>query len=107
MKESYSEGLATHAGPESCGCRREVVLEALTGVHAGSVLSPESGYSGRPTLSKLWEGNMSWFVIVRARMLLRGHRPEACMDTPQTRTERSSGRPAVGWTASGSRKRSR
>ena len=39
MKESYSEGLASHAGPESCGVTREGGVEALTGVRAGRVLS--------------------------------------------------------------------
>ena len=37
MKESYGEGLATHAGPESCAA----VREALTGVRAGRVWSRE------------------------------------------------------------------
>jgi hypothetical protein len=41
MKESHSEGLATHTGPESCGGAREGVVEALTGVRAGRVLSRE------------------------------------------------------------------
>jgi len=36
MKESHSEGLATHTGPESCGGAREGVVEALQGyVRAG------------------------------------------------------------------------
>src|SRR5271168_2175502 len=42
MKESYGEGLATHAGPESCGAAREGSGEALAGVLAGQVLSRES-----------------------------------------------------------------
>ena len=41
MKESYSEGRANHAGPESCGAHREVRVEALTGGSAGWVLSRE------------------------------------------------------------------
>lgn len=41
MKESYSEGVANHAGPESCGVHREVRTEALTGESAGWVLSRE------------------------------------------------------------------
>ena|SRR2546425_7661837 len=57
MEESYGEGLATHAGPESCGTAREGSAEALTGVRAGRVLSRERillrgadavGESGRP-----------------------------------------------------------
>jgi len=41
MKESYSEGVASHTGPESCLCIREGVWEALTGESAGRVLSRE------------------------------------------------------------------
>jgi hypothetical protein len=41
MKESYGEGLATHAGPESCDSAREGGAEALTGGSAGQVLSRE------------------------------------------------------------------
>ena len=32
MKESYSEGLANHTGPESCACGGNTLCEALTGV---------------------------------------------------------------------------
>jgi len=39
MKEPYSEGIASHAGPESCTDGREAGREALTGVWAGRVLS--------------------------------------------------------------------
>ena len=41
MKESYTEGLANHSDPESCGDIRKNTAEALTGAHAGRVLSPE------------------------------------------------------------------
>lgn len=49
MKESYSEELATHAGPESCVSAREGRGEALTGVRIGRVSSLEIGAKGRPT----------------------------------------------------------
>jgi hypothetical protein len=39
MKKSYESGSATHIGPESCGAAREGGVEALTGEHAGRVLS--------------------------------------------------------------------
>jgi hypothetical protein len=39
MKESYGEGLAAHAGPESCVDSRKGIDEALTGVRAGWVFS--------------------------------------------------------------------
>jgi hypothetical protein len=42
MRESYGEGLATYAGPESCGAAREGRAEALTGGRAGRVSSRES-----------------------------------------------------------------
>src|SRR5215207_2813807 len=57
MKESYGEGIATHAGPESCGDAREGSAEASTGVRAGRVYSRERTFlrgadavrkSGRP-----------------------------------------------------------
>jgi RNA-directed DNA polymerase len=41
MKESHSEGLATHTGPESCVAAREGGAEALTGERSGRVLSRE------------------------------------------------------------------
>jgi RNA-directed DNA polymerase len=49
MKEPYGEGVANHADPESCGTDREVRTEALTGAHAGMVLSSEiTPPGGRP-----------------------------------------------------------
>jgi hypothetical protein len=41
MRESHSEGVASHAGPESCGGVRKGDSEALTGVRAGRVLNRE------------------------------------------------------------------
>ena len=41
MKVSYSEGLATHTGSESCMFDGNVAHEALTGVRAGQPLSRE------------------------------------------------------------------
>ena len=43
MKVLYGEGLATHAGPESCVAVGNRWCEALTGVRAGRVLSREKG----------------------------------------------------------------
>ncbi|SRR6266852_3356900 len=57
MKESYGEGVATRTGPKLCVANRKAGDEALVGVRAGRVLSPESnvdwgadavGISGRP-----------------------------------------------------------
>ena len=41
MKESSNEGLTNHIGPESCVFNGNGTDEALTGVCAGWVLSPE------------------------------------------------------------------
>jgi hypothetical protein len=41
MKEPYGEGVASHTGPELCGSSSNAGAEALTGVHAGQVLSRE------------------------------------------------------------------
>jgi RNA-directed DNA polymerase len=41
MEVSYSEGLASHTGPESCVGVRKDTGEALTGVRTGWVLSRE------------------------------------------------------------------
>ena len=46
MKEPHSEDPASHTGPESCGCVRKDVLEALTGGNAGRVLSLENALFG-------------------------------------------------------------
>jgi len=41
MEESYSEDLASHAGPESCASVRKDRGEALTGGSAGELWSRE------------------------------------------------------------------
>jgi RNA-directed DNA polymerase len=40
-RDSHVEGVATHDDPEPCGHGRKDVTEALTGAHAGRVLSRE------------------------------------------------------------------
>src|ERR1700736_1409485 len=57
MKESHRKDLARHRDPESCGGGRKADGEALTGAHAGRVLSCEITSSGVPTLSTQAEGN--------------------------------------------------
>ena len=69
MEESHGEGLATHAGPESCGAVREDGVEALTGVRAGRVWSREILFNFR--VLTLWD---RWKAILGrslARDLLR------------------------------------
>ncbi len=84
MQESYSEGLAIHADPESCGYVGNGISEALTGVRAGWVLSRESYTfkSGVPTLSEMSEGN--------TRMSCYGERHPDSARSETPRTYRSS-----------------
>ena len=89
MEESYGEGVASHTGPELCGVSREAAFEALVGVHAGRVLSPEISESGVPTLSPCAEGNTLSSKSASWTGTPRGRRPRACMETPRTRTGRS------------------
>ena len=58
IKESYSEDLASHAGPELYAGGGNIAGVATTGVHAGQVLSSENRNFRVPTLSGLWEGNI-------------------------------------------------
>jgi hypothetical protein len=57
MKEPYDQGVASQVGPESCGCVRKGVVEALTGVRTGWVLSPVNSTSGMPRRFPTSEGN--------------------------------------------------
>ena len=59
MKESYIEGIAIHDDPESCAVSRKAAREALTGAHAGSVLSREIRSTRAPTLLSEAEGHIS------------------------------------------------
>jgi hypothetical protein len=58
MKESRDEGPASHIDPESCVGSRKTAGEALTGAHAGQVLSCETA-SGTPTPLSEAEGKIS------------------------------------------------
>ena len=102
MKESYRKGVASHPDPESCVASREAAIEALTGAHAGRVLSCEIIATGVPTLFRMAEGNTGGGVIASTRRTLRSLRPQACMETPHARTGRPHRRPSwklrrAGW----------
>ena len=95
MKESYGEGVAIHAGPESCGEGREVFDEALTGARAGWVSSREiPPLQGADALGVV-EGNIGRGDIASPDRTLRGPRPQARPETPRTTIGRSQGRLAA------------
>ena len=102
MEESYRKGLANRPDPESCVASREAAIEALTGAHAGRVLSCEIIATGVPTSFRMAEGNTGGGVNASNRRTLRSLRPHACMETPRARTGRPhrcqlSKRRRAGW----------
>src|SRR6266567_7741013 len=102
MQESHREGVAIHPDPESCMVAREGAIEALTGAHAGRVLSCEIIATGVPTLFSKAEGHTHTSGIASWCATPRSLRPLACMDTPRARTGRSHRCPAetsdrAGW----------
>src|SRR6202035_866588 len=94
MKESHRKGVANHPGPESCAGSRETVGEALTGAHAGWVLSCEIIATGVPTSFNMAEGNIGGCALASIHWTLRSQRPQACMETPRARTGRPQRRPS-------------
>jgi hypothetical protein len=70
----YSEGLATHTGPESCAQAREGLGEALTGERAGQPLCGENSVWGADALEEA-EGNMGWHASASAGSTPRRLRP--------------------------------
>lgn len=89
MRELYSEGLANHTGPESCGVSRKSQIEALTGVHAGRKLSHEihqvQGADVVPQCGRQHRQSRNG----EAQSTLRGHRTRACMEPSCARTGRA------------------
>jgi hypothetical protein len=81
MQEPYSEGLAIHTGPESCGHLREDVPEALTGVHAGRVLSRVSSYvTVRSADAVEYVGRQYWRCRYREACSGSARSETPCMD---------------------------
>ena len=89
MQESYDKGVAIHVGPELCVASRKAGCEALVGVRAGRVLSPEISSTGVPTQSLHAEGHTLSSESASWTGTPRGRRPRACTETPRTRTGRS------------------
>jgi hypothetical protein len=61
MEEPYGEGVASHTDPESCAASREAGGEALTGAHAGGVLSREMS-GNQDADAVLFGGRQHWWV---------------------------------------------
>ena len=102
MKESHGKGLASRPDPESCVRSRKAEREALTGAHAGRVLSSLMSQSRVPTQLKYAEGHIYESDNASARRTLRSPRPLARMETPRAGTGRPHQRPTrsrerAGW----------
>jgi RNA-directed DNA polymerase len=67
MRELHRKGVANHPDPESCVASRKTTIEALTGAHAGWVLSCEIIASGVPTSFRMAEGNSDGCVSALSR----------------------------------------
>lgn len=93
MKVPHGEGLASHTSSESCVGGRKAVGEALTGVRAGWVLSPEIDASWVPTRFKTSEGHTGRAASARFVRTRRDRRPHARTQAPCTEAGRSHGRP--------------
>ncbi len=94
MKESYGEGLATHAGPESCAVDREVGGEALTGGSVSRATEPRNGpYFWVPApYGGAW-ATREWIELARSLLTWRGRRPRAYVDAPHAGSGRPRTRP--------------
>ncbi len=93
MKESHKKGVAIHLGPESCAGGRKAVVEALTGVQAGWVLSREMELIQGADVVKQCGRQQRWESIARAPNPRRGRRAQTCLETLWARTGRPQQRP--------------
>ncbi len=87
MRESDSEGVATHVGPAPCADVRKDGGEASAGVHAGRVLSCEN-YAPRRKPRTLRGADA---VDPCGRQNQAGRQREACLDLAQSETPRTRG----------------
>src|SRR5260370_12084355 len=104
MKESHRKGVASHPDPESCVGSCKAVGEALTGAHAGWVLSCEIIATGVPTSFRMAEGNIDGCAIPSTRTTPRSLSPQACTETPRARTRSPHRRPSWNVLRAGLRK---
>src|SRR5208337_4918044 len=92
MKESYRKGVANHPDPEPCEGSREAALEALDRgicrLVSLKLMSSEIAQSRAPTASRCTEGNTGVCDNASASPARRSRRPQACIETSRTRTER-------------------
>jgi hypothetical protein len=79
MKESYTEDLANHGGPDHALATREGAAKRWIGVHAGQPLSPEMGVVRGADAVIDVEGNIGGGVFASRQRAPRGLRTCACV----------------------------
>ena len=89
MRELYDEDPANHVGPESCVGVPRGRSEALTGVHAGRLLSLENSIVQGADAVVGAEGNTAGGVIASRWRALRGRRTVHVCELVMLRTGRS------------------
>jgi hypothetical protein len=100
MREPYVEDVASYGGPESCVGDPRGRSEALTGVHAGRLLSLEnSNVQGADAVVGA-EGNIAGGVIASRKRALRGRRSRARVRSLHAENREISRLPAPGDDAS-------
>src|SRR5664279_4014573 len=105
METLYTEGVATHGGPESCVGDPRGRSEALTGVHVGRAIEPRNQLDRGAHAVERAEGNIAGGVIASRQRTPRGRRTCACVEPPCARTGRSRDHPTGGWPGGTSRQR--
>ena len=89
MQESYGEGLATRAVPESCAVGREAGGEALTGGSVSRAIEPRNGQLPGACAVSRFVGHVRRIALARPFSTWRGLRPRAYVDTPHAGCGRS------------------
>ena len=96
MEEPYTEGVATHGGPEPCVGDPRGRSEALAGVHAGRLLSLENSIVQGADAVVGVEGNTAGGVIASRQWALRGRRIRARVRAPHAENREISRSPSPG-----------
>lgn len=75
MEVLYSEGLASHTGPEPCVCSREAAGEASVGAGVGREIEPRKEQIRSADAVTEAEGKTAGCAIASGPRALRGQRP--------------------------------
>ena len=102
MKESYSEVLARHAGPESYAGGGNITGVAKAGVHAGPVLSSVNRFipcadvvqTAEGNIDRAFDGKRDWSTAESKTWRMYGNSKRENREIPSAPWRRRQGRPA-------------